>query len=159
MSTIVKYIFVAFLLIIRSVNSNAQTTIIQEDFSVNYSEWGMYQVDQTVSVTPSLVGGQLNLAITNPSGTNWHAGFQKQGIALTAGDYKLTFEAKANAANELVVFLAKKYGDCGTLATKNILISTTFTSYEFNFFLSTDDLNTRLFFGTGNFSQFVIDNI
>ena len=108
MSTIVKYIFVAFLLIIRSVNSNAQTTIIQEDFSVNYSEWGMYQVDQTVSVTPSLVGGQLNLAITNPSGTNWHAGFQKQGIALTAGDYKLTFEAKANAANELVVFLAKK---------------------------------------------------
>ena len=159
MSTIVKYIFVVFLLIILSVNSNAQTSIIQEDFSINYSQWTIYQADQTVSVSPSLVSGQLNLAITNPSGINWYAGFQKQGIALTSGDYKLTFEAKGNAAKELVVFLAKNYGDWASIVTKNVVVSTSLVAYTFTFNLSADDANTRLFFGTGNFSQFVIDNI
>ena len=155
-----KLCFFVFTLFLGSVHTiNAQTVIVNESFTTNYTDWGMYAADPAVIVTPSLANGQLNLAITNPSGTNWFAGIQKQGIALTAGDYKLTFDAKANTNKELIVFLAKNYGDWATLATKSAVVSTSLVAYTLNFSLTSDDANTRLFFGTGNFSQFTIDNI
>ena len=154
-----RILSIAIMYMFGAATINAQTLVVNESFTQNYADWGMYAADQTVVVSPSLANGQLNLAITNPSGTNWYAGFQKQGIAVTAGDYKLTFEAKANTNKELIVFLAKNYGDWGTIVTKSVVVSTSLVAYIFTFNLSADDLNTRLFFGTGNFNQFTIDNI
>jgi hypothetical protein len=74
--------------------------------------------------------------------------------------YKLTFEAWADQAKQLLITVSKNYSDWSAWVTKTQNISTSRKKYELTLNMPVNDSNVRLYFGIGRFlGKFYIDNI
>ena len=136
-------------------------TYIDDTFETSNQVWELYNANAPVStITSSVQNGELEINVNNPPGDNWYTGIQKLGIGLTKGCYTLSFDAYADQSANMLVMLAKNYGDYGSVVSVNQLIGTTKQCYTIDFYMPEDDQELRLFFGLGKFSgKIYLDNI
>ncbi len=135
--------------------------IINGKFHENWDNWTIYIFDdQTAAISPSVIDNVFVPDVTLSPGVNWHAGFQQHHISMGAGEYVLSFDAFADVEEDLLITLAKNYGDYASYIDLTQTISTIQEHYELTLELHTADQNNRLYFGIGEFSgNFYIDNI
>lgn len=140
---------------------NPKELLSNGEFDKTMNPWGMYVNDsQTSSYSTSVVDSTLVINITKSTGTDWHLGFQESGLALKKTNYKLSFEAWADQAKQLLITVSKNYIDWSAHITRYQAITTTRKKYEINLSMPLNDNNVRLFFGIGKFlGKFYIDNI
>jgi len=140
---------------------NENELLSNNSFDTNWLPWTFYVYNSaTTTYSSSIVNGKFGINITKSPGTDWHFGFQEQGIAMPKGKYLLRFDAVAEQSKSLLITVSKNYTDWGAIVTKRVTITTSEKSYEIPIEMAVTDNNTRLYFGVGNFSgQFAIDNI
>ncbi len=140
---------------------NPNELLSNGEFSNNWNSWAFYVFDaQNISYTTSVADSIFVVGISKSTGTDWHFGFQENGISMKKTAYKLTFDAWADQSNQLLITVAKNYSNWGSYINKNSSITASRKSYEFTLNMPVNDDNVRLFFGIGKFSgKFNIDNI
>jgi hypothetical protein len=140
---------------------NSKELISNGEFNKNLNPWTFYVEDsQNISYTKSVTDSTFVIDITKTTGTDWHLGFQESGLSLKKASYKLTFEAWADQAKQLLITVSKNYSDWSAWITKTQNISTKRKKYELTLNMPVNDPNVRLYFGIGRFSgKFCIDNI
>ncbi len=140
---------------------NPKELISNGDFDKSLNPWSFYVNDsQTSSYSASVVDSTFVINITKSTGTDWHLGFQESGLAMKKTNYKLSFEAWADQAKQLLITVSKNYTDWSAHITRYQAITTTRKKYEITLNMPLNDNNVRLFFGIGKFlGKFYIDNI
>ena len=147
---------------VNPVFKNRYEMLTNNNFDSNWwTPWAFFVSDtQTASYAASIENGQFVIDITKSPETDWQLGFQELGIPMQKGKYNLTFDAMADEAKTLLITVSKNYPDYGAIVTKYASISTTMQHFEMPIEMPVDDLNSRLYFGIGNFAgKFIIDNI
>ena len=131
------------------------------EFDKSWSPWNFYVYDnQLISYKPSIDDSIFVVNITKTTGTDWHVGFQENGLSMKKANYKLTFDAWADQQKQLTVTVARNYGDWGSYLNKSVNITTAGKRYEVILNMPVADENVRLYFGIGRFlGKFYIDNI
>jgi hypothetical protein len=147
--------------IVTPVFYNPNELITNGDFNKSSKPWSFYVYDtQNTSYNTSVADSIFTIEILKSTGTDWHFGFQENGLSMKKAAYKLTFDAWADQSKSLLITVAKNYSDWGSYINKNASISTTRKNYEFTLNMPVSDENVRLYFGIGRFSgKFYIDNI
>ena len=140
---------------------NTKELLSNGEFNKSWNPWSFYvENSQNISYTPSIVDSTFVINITKTTGTDWHVGFQESGLALKKTSYKLTFDAWADQAKQLLITVSKNYSDWSAHVTKSASITTTRKKYEITLNMPLNDNNVRLYFGVGKFlGKFYIDNI
>lgn len=140
---------------------NPKELLSNGEFTKSWNYWNFYVFDnQTISYTPSVVDSIFVIDITKSTGTDWHFGFQENGLSMKKAAYKLTFDAWAEQQKPLLITVSRNYGDWGAHITKNANITTTRKKYDITLNMPVADENVRLYFGIGKFlGKFYIDNI
>jgi beta-glucanase (GH16 family) len=140
---------------------NKNELLSNGEFNKNSKPWAFYVYDyQNTSYSTNVADSIFTIDILKSTGTDWHFGFQENGISLKKAAYKLTFDAWADQSKQLLITVAKNYPDYGSYINKNANITPTRKSFEFTLDMPVNDDNTRLFFGIGRFTgKFYIDNI
>lgn len=147
--------------IVTPVFYNPKELISNGEFDKSLNPWSFYVNDsQTSSYSASVVDSTFVINITKSTGTDWHLGFQESGLAMKKTNYKLSFEAWADQAKQLLITVSKNYTDWSAHITRYQAITTTRKKYEITLNMPLNDNNVRLFFGIGKFlGKFYIDNI
>jgi len=140
---------------------NTKELLSNGEFSKNWNSWNFYVFDdQTINYTPSIVDSIFAINITKSTGTDWHFGFQENGLSMKKAGYKLTFDAWAEQQKQMLINVSKNYGDWGAILTKYATITTARKKFEITLNMPVADENVRLYFGVGRFlGKFYIDNI
>ena len=140
---------------------NPKELISNGEFDKSMNPWGIYVNDSKASTySASVVDSTFVINITKSTGTDWHLGFQESGLAMKKTTYKLSFEAWADQAKQLLITVSKNYTDWSAHITRYQAITTTRKKYELTLTMPLNDNNVRLFFGIGKFlGKFYIDNI
>jgi beta-glucanase (GH16 family) len=140
---------------------NPNELITNGEFAKSWNNWNFYVYDnQNISYSSSIVDSVFVIDITKTTGTDWHFGFQENGLSLKKTAYKLTFDAWADQSKQLLITVSKNYADWSAWVTKTQTISTTRNKYELTLNMPVADENVRLYFGLGKFlGKFYIDNI
>lgn len=140
---------------------NPKELISNGEFSINMEHWNYYVHDyQSINYTPAIVDSVFVINITKSTGTDWHLGFQENGLSMKKANYKLTFDAWADQSNQLLITVSKNYSDWSAHLSKNVNIATTRKRFEITLNMPLTDNNVRLYFGIGRFlGKFYIDNI
>ncbi len=140
---------------------NPNELLSNGEFSNNWNSWDFYLFDaQNTSYSASVADSIFVVDISKSTGTDWHFGFQETGISMKKTAYKLTFDAWADQAKQLLITVSKNYADWGAWITKTQNISTNRKKYELTLNMPVTDENVRLYFGLGKFlGKFYIDNI
>ncbi|HRX10577.1 MAG TPA: family 16 glycosylhydrolase [Draconibacterium sp.] len=140
---------------------NPNELISNGEFYKSWNNWNFYVYDnQNISYTSSIVDSVFVIDITKSTGTDWHFGFQENGLSMKKAAYKLTFDAWADQSKQLLITVSKNYADWSAWVTKTQAISTTRKKYELTLNMPVTDENVRLYFGLGKFlGNFYIDNI
>jgi beta-glucanase (GH16 family) len=140
---------------------NSKELLLNGEFDKSWNSWSFYvENSQNISYTPSIVDSTFVINITKTTGTDWHLGFQESGLSLKKANYKLTFDAWADQAKQLLITVSKNYTDWSAHITKSANITTTRKKYELTLNMPLNDNNVRLYFGIGRFlGKFYIDNI
>jgi beta-glucanase (GH16 family) len=130
-------------------------------FDKTWNPWNHYVFDETtISYSSSIEDGMFVNNITKTTGTDWHLGFQENGLSMPKGKYLLSFEAFADIPKSLSISVSKNYADWSAIISKYAVITTSMKKFEFVLEMPRDDENVRLFFGIGRFAgKFYIDNI
>ena len=131
------------------------------NFDYNLQNWNFYVFNQQqISFTKTLENGVFIMDILKTTGIDWHLGFQENGLSMHEGKYRLSFEAYATQARQLLITVSKNYPDWGSFVSKNVNITTSKKKFELTINMPVNDDNVRLYFGVGKFSgKFYIDNI
>jgi beta-glucanase (GH16 family) len=140
---------------------NSKELLLNGEFDKSWNSWSFYvENSQNISYTPSIVDSTFVINITKTTGTDWHLGFQESCLSLKKANYKLTFDAWADQAKQLLITVSKNYTDWSAHITKSANITTTRKKYELTLNMPLNDNNVRLYFGIGRFlGKFYIDNI
>ena len=140
---------------------NAKEILSNGEFNKNWNPWAFYVFDnQITSYEPAIIDSIFVVDIIKSSGTDWHMGFQENGLSLKKASYKLTFDAWAEQSKQLLITVAKNYPNWDAYINKSANITTDRKSYELTIDMPVNDENIRLFFGIGRFTgKFYIDNI
>jgi hypothetical protein len=140
---------------------NPKELISNGEFTKGWNPWTFYEFDsKNTSYTTNVEDSILVVDISKTTGTDWHLGFQENGLSMKKAAYKLTFDAWADQSKQLLITVAKNYANWGSYLNKNVNIATTRKNYEITLDMPVNDENVRLFFGLGKFSgKFYIDNI
>lgn len=140
---------------------NPNELITNGEFYKSWNNWNFYVYNnQNTSYNSSIIDSVFVIDITKTTGTDWHFGFQENGLSLKKTAYKLTFDAWADQANQLLITVSKNYADWSAWVTKTQTISTTRKKFELTLNMPVADENVRLYFGLGKFlGKFYIDNI
>ena len=140
---------------------NPKELISNGEFDKSMNPWGIYVNDSKASTySASVIDSTFVINITKSTGTDWHLGFQESGLAMKKTTYKLSFEAWADQAKQLLITVSKNYTDWSAHITRYQAITTTRKKYELTLTMPLNDNNVRLFFGIGKFlGKFYIDNI
>lgn len=140
---------------------NPNELITNGEFAKSWNNWNFYVYEnQNISYSSSIVDSVFVIDITKTTGTDWHFGFQENGLSLKKTAYKLTFDAWADQSKQLLITVSKNYADWSAWVTKTQAISTTRKKYELTLNMPVADENVRLYFGLGKFlGKFYIDNI
>ena len=140
---------------------NLKELLSNGEFFKSWNPWSFYvENSQNISYTPSIVDSTFIVDITKTTGTDWHVGFQENGLSMKKANYKLTFDAWADQSKQLLITVSKNYSDWSAWVTKTQIISTTRKKYELTLNMPVNDQNVRLYFGIGRFlGKFYIDNI
>jgi len=140
---------------------NPKELLSNGEFDKSWNPWSFYiENSQNISYAPSIVDSTFVINITKTTGTDWHFGFQEGGLSMKKANYKLTFEAWADQAKQILVTVSKNYSDWSAHITKSASITTTRKKYEITLNMPLNDNNVRLYFGVGKFlGKFYIDNI
>lgn len=146
---------------IEPVFYNSKELLSNGEFNKNLNPWTFYvENNQNVSYTKSVSDSTFVIDITKTTGTDWHLGFHELGLSMKKASYKLTFEAWAEQAKQLLITVSKNYPDWSAWVTKTQMISTARKKYELTLNMPVNDDNVRLYFGIGRFlGKFYIDNI
>ena len=146
---------------IEPVFYNSKELLSNGEFNESWNPWSFYvENSQNISYTKTVTDSLFAVDITKTTGTDWHLGFQENGLSLKKASYKLTFDAWADQSKQLLITVSKNYTDWSAWVTKFQTISTTRKKYELTINMPVTDQNVRLFFGIGRFSgKFYIDNI
>ena len=140
---------------------NPKELISNGEFDKSMNPWGIYVNDSKASTySASVIDSTFVINITKSTGTDWHLGFQESGLAMKKTTYKLSFEAWADQAKQLLITVSKNYTDWSAHVTRYQAITTIRKKYDINLNMPLNDNNVRLFFGIGKFlGKFYIDNI
>lgn len=140
---------------------NSKELLTNGEFTKNLNPWTFYvENTKNISYTKSVADSTFVIDITKTTGTDWHLGFQELGLSMKKASYKLTFEAWADQAKQLLITVSKNYSDWSAWITKTQNITTTRKKYELTLNMPVNDPNVRLYFGIGRFlGKFNIDNI
>lgn len=133
------------------------------DFSQGLNNWNnLYFYSTNQAATPSVVNGEYVINITRPGTANWHIDDQQLGIPLVKGaTYQVTFDAHADKAGSMDVFISKNYGDYGGYYSTVKSVTTTPQKFSWTFTMAqASDPNCRFGFGFGTFTGKVyLDNV
>lgn len=138
--------------------------ILNGDFSDGTKSWAglWFFSPATTAATSSVVNEVYIVNVTKPGTENWHIVDQQMPILIEKGyTYQVTFDAKADRANTMDLFLSKNYSDYGAYfsTVKNITNEWQKFTWTINMTANTD-ANCRFGFGFGKFQGKVyIDNV
>ncbi|MFY9153857.1 MAG: family 16 glycosylhydrolase [Prolixibacteraceae bacterium] len=138
--------------------------ILNGDFSDGTKSWAglWFFSPATTAATSSVVSGVYTANVTKPGTENWHIVDQQMPLLIEKGySYQVTFDAKADRANTMDLFLSKNYGDYGAYFSTVKNITTTWQKFTWTIKMTANtDANCRFGFGFGKFQGKVyLDNV
>ncbi len=141
-----------------------QNELIQNGtFDKGLDKWSSWHETSAGPVfTRSVIDSVFVANISKPGTANWHIVDQQLGLAFLQGTtYKISFDAWADNANTMELFISKNYGDFGSYLSTVKNIGATKQNYTWTVKMTqASDLNCRFGFGFGRFSGKVyLDNV
>jgi len=138
--------------------------ILNGDFSLGLKSWAGMYIDNatTMAATQSVVDGVNVVNVTKPGTANWHIVEQQGDIPIEKGaTYLISFDAWADKAGPIDVFLSKNHVDWGTYYSTNKNLTTVKQHFTWTIkMLQASDPNCRFGFGVGKFTGNVyFDNV
>jgi len=114
----------------------------------------------TASATFDVVNEEAKVNVTSITDTNWHVSLKQKGLVLENGrDYRITFDAYADAARTFPVIMSTATGSQHLF--KNFSITTTPATYSHDFTMNDPtDYNAQLNFALGKqLGEAYFDNV
>lgn len=108
--------------------------IVNGDFSSGDNGWWT-----TTNTTLSTTGGVATVTVSEATTNDWDAILGQDGVSITAGNaYDVTFEAKADSAVTVKPIVQMGAAPYTSVFAKDIVLTTSMTSYSFQFVAGID---------------------